>query len=158
VNYPKSVNSLSLNELLSSSSAPAVVSSTPTPNACLDPLEGALRQFLQVYQSIPVEERPLKLKCLSSKYEPALIEEIGGVLSEKNSNNILPNLEINEKGIPVNNLEKKFVETILPVKVDWNVLDFFTNSTLSDESAGGVLMAEKDMELWSSTLQDFFGF
>jgi len=147
------VNSPSLNELLVSSTAPSEVSSPPLDgSSCLDPLEDALKQFLLVYQGIPVEERPLKLKCLSHRYEPALIEEIGGVLSEKNPFPIL------ENEIPGNispGEKKNSVENV-PVKLDWNVLDFFTSST-SDES-GGVLLAEKDMELWNSTLQDFLVF
>jgi len=149
VNYPSSVNSLSPDGPLTS--IPTVSSPTST-NSSLDPLEDALRQFLHVYQAIPAEERPLKLKCLSQKYESSLIQEMGEVLSEKNQKNTstysLPFLENSEMK---NSMEKNSVENV-PVKIDWNVLDLFTNS------APCGLLADKDMEIWNSTLQDFLVF
>jgi len=145
VNYPSSVHH---------TPSPPYISSPP-PSPCLDPLEDALRLFLQAYQAVPAEERPLKLKCLSQKYETSLIQEIGVGLSA-NKHNSLPFMENNV--MPKENIEKPnhlSVENV-PVKLDWNVLDFFTNST-ADE-AGGVLLADKDMEIWNSTIQDFLVF
>jgi len=118
------------------------------PQFCLDPLEDALIQFLQVYQSIPLEERPLKLQCLNQRYESDLLQEIGSALSKNNKNSSLPFLENEMKNIPIH-------QENVPIKLDWNVIDFFTDST-ADES-GGVL-ADKDMELWNSTIQDFLVF
>jgi len=121
------------------------------PQCCLDPLEDALIQFLQVYQGIPLEERPFKLQCLNQRYESDILQEIGAALSKNNKNSSLPFLENNEMkyNIPINAPDN------VPIKLDWNVIDFFTDST-ADES-GGVL-ADKDMELWNSTIQDFLVF
>jgi len=132
------------------------VSTPPTPSSDnTDPLEAALRQFLQVYQDIPAEDRPLKLKCLSQRYDTSLVQEIGMALSDKNSHSLpfLANYENKE------NNEKNSVTTMenVPIKLDWNVLDFFTNSTCTGDDVGEVL-ADKDMELWNSTLQDFLVF
>jgi len=135
--------------LLSPTSSPTAAAATDENNhqSCLDPLEDALIQFLQVYQGIPQEERPLKLQCLSQRFESELLQEIGVALSkEDNKNYSLPFLENN---IPMN------AQDNVPIKLDWNVIDFFTNST-ADESAG--VLADKDMELWNSTIQDFLVF
>jgi len=143
-------------------------------------IEDALVELLQAYTATPEEQRPHKIRSIKEGLSPAnqvALQELGGLFS-LNSQNSLPNSEKIESAnsnacfqptsqppqhsTVEGNCDEKAIKTEGVVSddkaqqsMDFNFLDFFSTKSIDPHSGS---LQEKDLDLWSSTVQDFLVF